>query len=88
MQFIVILGCIVMVTLAFIINKSKLFSPIKLFFCLWTLIMVLSCIHVTKLNVPSNEAYILILLMLGSFLVKRKKQIMTIVINYMKNYFM
>ena len=68
MQLIVILGCIIMVVLAFVLNKAKLFSPIKLFFCLWTLIMILSCIHISELNVPSNEAYALILLMLESFL--------------------
>lgn len=69
MSLLIILFCILITTIVFIINKDKLFSPIKMFFCLWTLIITLSCIHITKLNKPSGEAYVLILIMLVSFFI-------------------
>lgn len=69
MALLIIPFCLITILIVFLTNKDKLFSPIKLFFCMWSMILTLSCIHISALNVPSNEAYFLILLMLISFLI-------------------
>lgn len=48
-------------------KKSKSFSPVILFFALWTFILFLSMLNLYEIIKPSNEAYILIILMLVFF---------------------
>lgn len=61
-------------------EKHLAFSPITLFFSLWTIILLLSVLNLYNIILPSDEAYILILVMLLSFFIgyllskKRKKK--------------
>lgn len=48
-------------------RKNKLFSPIILFFALWSFVLFLSVLNWYNIYKPSNEAYFLIILMLVFF---------------------
>lgn len=53
--------------LSIIIKKSKTIKPSTVFFALWTFILLLSSLNLYNIYKPSNEAYLLIVLMLVFF---------------------
>lgn len=68
MTILIILFCSIAIIGIFIIDDSKLFSPIKFFSYLWGFILMLSCIHIGILEKPSVDAYVLLMTMISSFL--------------------
>lgn len=51
------------------IKKTKSIKPTTIFFALWAFILFLSTLNLYNINKPSNEAYVLIILMLIFFFV-------------------
>ena len=51
------------------IKKTNSIKPNSIFFALWTFILFLSTLNLYNINKPSNEAYLLIILMLIFFFI-------------------
>lgn len=60
---------LILLILSFWIKKDKICSPIKLFYFLWTFIILLSNIHITGLYTPSDFSYLMITTMLIFFFI-------------------
>ena len=53
----------------FKIKKNKLLNPITLFYAIWTIVLFLSTLNLYNIKKPSDEAYLLIILMLLFFFI-------------------
>lgn len=68
MTFLIVSFCILIILMAYMISENKLFSPLKFFCILWSIILISSCFHLGMLKEPSYEAYFLIVIMMTMFL--------------------
>ena len=59
----------IFLVISIVIKKTKSIKPSTVFFALWTFILFLSSLNLYNINMPSNEAYLLIILMLIFFFV-------------------
>ena len=57
----------VFLILSIIIRKTKSVKPSTVFFAVWTFVLLLSSLNLYNIDKPSDEAYLLIILMLVFF---------------------
>ena len=67
------ISLIFLIVSIFLYRKKNSISPIIIFFTLWTFMLCLSMLNLYGIYKPSNEAYLLIILMLIFILFTIKK---------------
>lgn len=69
MGWIVLVCCIILLFMNFNINPKRLINATTFFLSLWTFILFLSCLNLFELDMPSDNAYLLILSMIVCFFI-------------------
>lgn len=61
--------CFTFLIISLVLNRKKNFSPVVLFFALWSFILFLSILKLYNIYTPSDETYFLIILMIVFFFI-------------------